>query len=367
MIASLRWLISRQGYKRGGQAIVAWSTSGKKIPDPLENTFNLMGLELPESDSKPSVSTSQDFATKLNKKIAGYKAELGDTNKIVVMGLESAEPNKGRLAITYYREITNSDFLERIEKWHQTCSWIHNYGQKEIINHQTGKKQKIHFRFTGAPSPEDIAKSVYGSRIDDKLLKSTVERILPCIIDGQKIPRDLVDLIVYRASNRVGMDDWEWKKTLSIACALYKKYKDDYEKEVFDMSLDVNRKTRDYLYGRLLALADSLEQWALKEAGESRQTTAARYMHRFAERPFSTWRIIELSLEPYKARLGKKSSNIQKMISEVMTLFNPDDFMSDKKKLSGEFLLGYHCQREALWKEKNKSTNENELINEIGE
>ena len=113
------------------------------------------------------------------------------------------------------------------------------------------------------------------------------------------------------------------------------------------MALDLNRTTRDYLYGRLLALADSLEEWALNEAKESRSTNAARLMQRFAERPYSTWRTIELALTPYKARLGGKSKKRQRMIDEVIASFNGNDFTNDKR-LSGEFLLGYHCQREFL-------------------
>lgn len=113
------------------------------------------------------------------------------------------------------------------------------------------------------------------------------------------------------------------------------------------MALDPNRKTRDYLYGRLLALADSLEEWALNKAGEDRPTNAARLMQRFSERPYSTWRTIELALTPYKARLGGKSKKRQRMIDEVIASFDDNDFLKDKR-LSGEFLLGYHCQREFL-------------------
>lgn len=113
------------------------------------------------------------------------------------------------------------------------------------------------------------------------------------------------------------------------------------------MALEPNRTTRDYLYGRLLALADSLEEWALYEANEERQTNAARLMQRFAERPYSTWRTIELALTPYKARLGGKSWKRQQMLDEVIASFEPDDFTNDKR-LSGEFLLGYHSQRESL-------------------
>jgi CRISPR-associated protein Csd1 len=152
------------------------------------------------------------------------------------------------------------------------------------------------------------------------------------------------------------MEEWEWRKTLSIACALYKKYQIDYKGEDYSMALDESRKQRDYLYGRLLALADSLEHWALSEAGESRQTNAARLMQRFAEHPYTTWRTIELSLGPYKARLGPRSTKRQKLISEVIDMFEPEDYINDKK-LSGEFLLGYHCQLEAL-KHKDKPDND---------
>lgn len=347
---ALRWLIGRQGKvykgkdKKPGLTIVAWASSNKVIPpDPLADPYALLGFDKIESDTELPVSTAQELALKLNKKITGYNADLGGTTGVMVMGMDSA--TTGRMSITYYRELSGSDFLKRVNDWHKTCCWIHNYHENEIVDSKTGLKKKINIRFVGAPTPSDIAKAAYGSNVDKKQLqKATVERILPCIIDGQKISRDLVESVVRRASNRVGMENWEWNKTLSIACALYKKY---HEKEDFDMALDENRKTRDYLYGRLLALADNLEQWALREAGENRQTNAARLMQRFADHPYTTWRTIELALEPYKARLGNKSLKRQRLISEVIAMFVPDDFINDKK-LSGEFLLGYHCQREAL-------------------
>lgn len=344
----LRWLISRQGYRRGDQAIVAWATSGKRIPDLMADSLSILELEAMESDSEPAISTAQDLAIKLSKKIAGYSMELGNTSRIVVLALDSATP--GRMAISFYRELTGSDFLDRIEKWHKTCCWIHDYRSKDIIDPQTGKKRTLRFSFVGAPAPSDIAEAAYGIRVDDKLRKSTVERIIPCVIDGQKLPRDLVESTVQRASKRISMENWEWNKTLSIACALYKKY---HEKEDFNMALDENRKSRDYLYGRLLALADSIEEWAINDSGEKRQTNAARLMQRFADRPFSTWRTLELALGSYKARLGGKSAKRQQLISEVIDMFEPDDFINDKR-LSGEFLLGYHSQRKALWKKRDE-------------
>ena len=131
------------------------------------------------------------------------------------------------------------------------------------------------------------------------------------------------------------------------------------------MSLETDRKTRDYLYGRLLAIANRIEEVALHVAGEKRATTAGRFMQRFADRPFSTWRNIELSLQPYMQRLqGKRDgflTNRRKELDEVLGMFEADDFTSDIA-LTGEFLLGYHCQ--TLEYRKNKENNNNEQENE---
>jgi len=340
---ALRWLISRQGYRKGSLAIVAWATTGASIPQPTDDPLSIIGFDDLPADQSPTTSTAQEVAVKLKKKIAGYGKEIGDATDVVIIGLDSATP--GRLAITYYRELTGSDFLQRINDWHETCAWLHSYTLIKIQDQPGGKIKKKYIPFIGAPAPGDIAEAAYGLRLDEKLRNMTVERILPCIIDGQQIPRDLIESVIRRACNRIAMDtNWEWNKTLSIACALYKKYN---QKENYDMALDSNRKTRDYLYGRLLALAESLEEWALNTAGEKRETNAARLMQRFAERPYSTWRTIELALAPSKTRLGGKSKKRQRMIDEVIASFDGNDFINDKR-LSGEFLLGYHCQREYM-------------------
>jgi CRISPR-associated protein Csd1 len=339
---ALRWLISRQGYRKGDLAIVAWATSGTPIPKPTDDPLSIIDVSDLPTDAPPTANTAQIVAVKLKKKIAGYGKEIGSSTDIVVMGLDSATP--GRLAITYYRELTGSDFLQRINDWHESCAWIHYYGSIVV------QDEKKYIPFIGAPTPSDIAEAAYATnrdgkfQLDEKLRKATIARILPCIIDGQQIPRDLVESAVRRASNRVALEDWQWRKTLTIACALYKKFK---EKENHSMSLDENRTIRDYLYGRLLAIAERLEEVALYKAKEKRATNAARYMQQFSQRPFRTWNQIHSALTPYIVRLGG-AGYYKNLIAEVNGLFvNPEDYMSDKP-LTGEYLLGYYCQRQKL-------------------
>ncbi|MDL2337613.1 MAG: type I-C CRISPR-associated protein Cas8c/Csd1 [Pseudomonadota bacterium] len=330
---ALRWLIARQGSRNGDQAIVSWAVSGQRMPDPMASTYDLLGIEPSQTpDAIEPVYTGQAFALRLSKAINGYRATLDPAENVVVMGLDSATP--GRMAITYYREIRGSEFLERIEAWHLKCGWPQNFGKDT--------------KFVGAPAPRDIAQAAYGRRLDEKLEKATRERLLSCIVDGSPIPLALIEATKRRTINRVGLDRWEWEKCLGIACALFK---GQHTERNYQMALELKRTSRDYLYGRLLAIAEHIEGRALYLAGEKRETTASRLMQRFADRPNSAWRNIELALVPYKTRLRNLRPGflhaMERELDDVMAAFEGDSFTSDGA-LSGEFLLSYHCQRQAL-------------------
>lgn len=124
------------------------------------------------------------------------------------------------------------------------------------------------------------------------------------------------------------------------------------------MELEKERASRDYLWGRLLALAEVTERYSLdKQSAEKRSTNAERLFVRFVEQPCTTWLNIELALRPYLDRLAagdEKAQGIRKrydrISDELMSVFKTTglDFNSNSR-LSGEFLLGYHCQRHALY------------------
>ncbi len=123
--SALRWLISRQGkvfYVKNGKqyepklAVVAWAVSGADVPNPLADSDDLlsdssMKIQAEKTESNVAGFTAQEFGVRLSKCISGYSAKLGKTNQIIVMGVDSATP--GRMAVTYYRELSGSDFLKR--------------------------------------------------------------------------------------------------------------------------------------------------------------------------------------------------------------------------------------------------------------
>lgn len=370
---ALRWLISRQGFRNGDQVYVSWAISGKTMPEPLECTWDLLNADpvfQEKTDAKRdpildhSLDIGESFSNQLNKYMAGYFAKLDPTEQIVIMGIDSATP--GRMGIIYYQELLASEFFERVTKWHYEFAWPQRF---TVPNPESKKKDaKKTVWPVSSPPPRTIAEAAYGNilKSNDTLKKGVIERILPCIVDGRHCPYDLVLSSVRRTCNRHNCEKWEWERNLGITCALYKgfylRHPQKNKRREYKMALDEERTTRDYLYGRLLAIAEKIEETALYLGGEDRPTTAARLMQRFADRPFSTWRNIELALQPYMQRLKSNRAgflvNRIKELDSIHDAFSPEDFTSEKP-LSGEFLLGYHCQKQA-WQNRSNQNKETE-------
>lgn len=358
--SALRWLISRQGTVINKDfAVVAWCAGTVKIPLFLDDDdVDADTDETPQTEQLKSLEANRQLGNKVVGNLIGYPAKLDamEIRTVFVAAVDSASP--GRLALICYKAFPQSRYFENLSHWREECRWMFPGSKKFPAASKT-------------PTPQQIVVCAYGNAVSskNKLLQNTVLRILPCIIEKKQIPKDIVDSCVARARNPNGFGEkTDWENALSVACAVFR-FRFNINKnpqEKLTMNLDESRKTRDYLYGRLLALGEHLEASALKISEKNpRQTKAEQLMPRFALRPYSTWRTIELSLSPYRAILRKNVSGgllarIEGDIDEVMTLFSElsgdDDFTNDAP-LSGEFLLGYHCQRRRNFEKKNQDQN----------
>ena len=373
--AALRWLIDRQTTARNNEQVtVAWAISGKPIPSPMKDisteldwtdidNWDISAVENPDeaavqrlpenSEASPdwSVNIGRAAAQIIKKKLHGYQAELKAHEQISLIMLDSATP--GRMALTYYQEFLPADYFANLDAWIDDFSWYQRYS----IEVQNGKKndKRTQWRFV-PPSPYSIAEAVYGKSLSDTLKKQLYARLLPVIAGGTSvpIPEDLVRQSFQAACNPNGCENWEWQRNIGVACALYKGWRarhyDLSQRRTYPMSLDTENRSRDYLYGRLIAQAESMEWYALYlqngKKTPTRATNAERYFQQFAQRPYSTWRnLASEKLVPYQNYLTSQGKDFYKQaIGEIMELFQRDDYVCDDK-LSGEFLLGYHCQK----------------------
>ncbi|WP_055107286.1 type I-C CRISPR-associated protein Cas8c/Csd1 [Paenibacillus ihumii] len=339
---ALKWLINRQAKIIDQRVFLVWGNDMPDLADPTEDTYSIDPTPVTVVQKKSF--TNQEFANEVSKALEGYRNDISSESQVNIMILDSA--TTGRMAVLYYRHMDKEMYLDRLVKWHSTCVWLHRYRKNE---------QGEFVQFYGAPATKDIAFAAYGPRANEKVVKGLMERMLPCIVDDLKIPQDIVTSVYQRASNPVSMEKWEWEKTLSIACALINR------QEGFNLALDTESNDRDYLFGRLLAVADVLERSALGRE-ETRASNAIRYMNAFSRHPARTWMTIQQSLQPYQARMGTKASYLSKIIDEVASRIKIEDF--NNKPLSGKYLLGFYSQRHELYQKRENNKDAIEASNE---
>lgn len=346
---ALKWLIERQGRTIDGRVFLTWGLDELEVDSPVETPIQTKPFEEPQEEALTMRSLAQDYG----KLLAGYKAktELNNGNKIYIMTLDAATP--GRLAVLYYRCFDVEEYFGKLQKWHEDAEWYQSY---------YNSKEKKWESFIGAPSLERIAKFVYGSKASEALVKGTIERLLPSILDQHVVPADIVRSAVQQASNPVAFETFEWEQVLQVACSLVKKQ--NVEKGIYHtMTLNRQNTNRHYLYGRLLAVADVFERNAIKATEKTtesekskeklRATNAIRYMNAFAGQPHRTWKTIHESLQPYLVREGSKAVYAQREIQEIMGLFEEGEY--NNQPLNGDYLLGYYNQRQALYTKKEEA------------
>ncbi|MFK4567282.1 type I-C CRISPR-associated protein Cas8c/Csd1 [Enterococcus sp. UD-01] len=339
---ALKWLIKKQGRIIDSRIFLTWSQRGSKVPFPEESTYSIFARDLQAEKLVSRDLTNQRFAKLVSNVMNGLKANLGVNNHIFVLILDAA--TTGRMAILYYQSIDTKRYFDQLMEWQTSCIWRHKYGVEK------GKD------WIGSPSLSDMVEAAYGEKASNVLIKNTLSELYPCVLEGKKIPLTIVRRLFQRASNPAGIkDENEWEKVLSIACAAMIRHRYDQtsieQKEKFkgDIQLELNQEENDrsYLFGRLLAVADYVEEKKLKQLKENRPTNAKKYMQKFSSKPKFTWKMIRESLVPYETRMLNQGRKYTEIIDEqIMPLFLEGKFNDDP--LDGRYLEGYANQRVAL-------------------
>lgn len=361
---ALKWLIERQGVKVGDKVFVLWGVNSENVPSILESTEGVASAYEEEEDifaafygeeEDKTVSIQEDVAERFNRAIRGYHGNVRADSHFVLLGVDAA--TTGRLSVIFSREYFGADgneLIERIEQWHRDCAWnVSSYN----------KKLQKRVYFTGAPSPYEIALCTYGReqgnsiKGTDKVIANAVERILPCIVDGKRVPVDIMREVVHRAQHPQNYKSKTlWQQVLSVACALTRKHLIEKGEECLVMK---SPESLDAKCGRMLAIADAIEAWVLREEKIDRTTTAMRYYTKFCENPCDTWVIIQKNLKPYEMKLRGRARNLQTLLGEISATISEEEFQQ-KRNLDGTFCLGFDSQRYEIIEEAKRIKKEND-------
>lgn len=345
---ALRWLAVNQGVLYGGRTFLCWNPQGKPVQQPT-NPF------LAKTAKRGTTPT--EYKRELKRALDGYRTQLPDgSGGVVIAAFDAA--TTGRLAVTYYTELRESDFLQRLYDWDETCCW---WGW----NPESGRPDRVE-----APPLWQIVNSTFGTQqqgkggvklvTDDKLLRQQIQRLLACRVDKALFPRDIKEALVHRAAERQRFDPNVYEWILSTACAVVRKYHFDRTKEEISMSLDTNSTDRSYQYGRLLAVMEKAERDTYAP-NESREPNATRLQSVYCRRPLHTANQIENQLkQAYFPKLKPGSQNYYKnLIGEILAKITECEKPEEANKPLGDtFVMGYYLQRKELYTPKQRNEEE---------
>lgn len=340
--SALSWLVAEQGVAYGNRTFLCWNPKGITVPSP---TMGLLGPD------EPTVQPS-DYQRLLKKALEGYQTRLPEQEDVVIAVLDTTTEKSSRLAVTYYNELRGSDFLQRLYRWDRQCCWY---------NWNSGVQSPLLPRIVncayGTQREEKKKKGEKGVTLetDDKLMRQQVQRLLACRVDQVAVPRELVDMLVNRASMPQAFEEKIWKEILFTACAMVNlKIQETGGENAMSWTLDT--KDRDFQYGRLLAVYEKVERDTY-DKGETREPNAMRLMTTYRKRPYETMAILEEQLvRAYFPKLSPQlRANYKKCIGEIMRCLTECAGYEGKRMnetLKPNYLLGYYLQRNELYKKK---------------
>jgi len=378
MHQTLRWLINNYGYNIDSQTIVIWAVDADTKPqaEAYANSADIWSaLSTVKTDIDPLLKATRavyaDYSKALRNFLQGFgKVQniMSHHRKICIAAFDAA--TTGRMGLTFYQELFENEYLESIVRWHESASYYLTMWVQE--KEEKGKEKPIPKQYIGAPSYDDILFAVYGkARSGNDAGYNTLKRkirkqLLECMFGNFSFPKSMIDMAVLRASHPESFNNEnDWNRSISVSCALVRNYYKELEKEEITLSLDEDRRDRDYLYGRLLAIADELERDTMYKKGkqDERASNAVRLMAAFTVKPYHTWGILHKQLHPYIIQ-NNKAGYYQSVIDDVLLKFGGN--YEDNTPLSPLYLLGFSAQRR-FFRDKNKKNNLEDNENDITE
>lgn len=354
---ALKWLVKNQGIKFDkGFTLVVWESSLELVPDITQSADDLYDDEFYDEDEQ-SYDSLPIYKSLLNKMIFGKKGDISISSKVMILAINS---NDGRLSISMYTELSKSEFLKNLEIWHRDSAWI----RRSYKNNEKEKNEKEKYVINSF-SVYEIVERAFGTEREGKiecskkLTTGKILKLIACITQNRKLPVDIVNALVNKASNPLSYEvsKHNHDRVIETACGIIRKYLIETKGVDYGMAVDENCKDRSYLYGMLLAVADAAEEstYESDEKGK-RITNARRYWNKFSQSPYKTWGVIERQLRPYLDK-GKYGRLYEKIIMEIHHEFIIEEFVNNKS-LEPLYILGYYHQKYKMYKSK-KNGNEN--------
>ena len=267
--------------------------------------------------------------------------------------------SNGRVAAKYFRSLSASRLKENLVAWQEKYHW---WG---FSNENRDKE------FT--PSPRRMVLAAYGVERDGMLeiakndfLKNQYQNIVTALVEGRAVPRNFEKALALNIRHRQNYDK-TWMEVLFCALAVLKD-----KGGIKDPMLNRENTDRSYLFGRLLASFEYLEESTFGEKDE-RSTNAEKMWTSYTNHPATMMLRLRNLMKPYERKLERSDKplkraaffNATREIREATNLLHESydmDSVEVNRPLDYGFIFGYEAQRQAFYSGKNKDAKETEEV-----
>lgn len=346
---ALRWLISNQSTcgVYGGRPFLCWNPDGIKTGPPMQVFYS----------SEKAVNKPSDYKKQLAATLIRRKADLQlkGNEQAVIVSFDAA--TTGRLAITYYNEMSVESFLERLCNWDAHCCW--SAGPLGI------RPPSIYQLANCAYGTERTEKGITKLVTDDSVLKIAVQELLACRLNAGRFPEHIRAALVQRAGNPQCYEPNTWRNVLHAACSAINMT--TYQRKGEEaMAWSLDRPDRSFQFGRLLAVMERAEEDYYYTASEQgRQSNAIKMLSVFRQHPWTIYEQVNRQLNiAYIPRIKPwQKERYQRLKGEIVAIISQFPESEINKPLEDSYLLGYDLQRNAFFNYTKNENNESEEMN----
>lgn len=355
----LKFLLeNRNTYKRlrERQYLVNWFSddlaNNSEIDYVTPSTFSISGA-LSVFDNANNAKLTTEANELIGNSFIKGKQRFSDASKYYVAILDKA--SNGRISLKYFRELSISQLYRNLQKWQNNYTW--EYFEQ--------KSKKV---VCTIPSMEQMILSSYGIENNhklelnnDKFFKDQFQKIVMALIDGQKIPSNLEKAMEQNIKQRLKYEE-KWNTVMYTALAIFHNRNEEDLKNM----LDENNTNRSYLFGRLLAVLERIEDatYATGKDGNKRVTNAQKFWTSYSNNPATYMQTLLTKTQYYEQTLLNSNyglaQKLRKEKDKIITAIH-DNYLNSKElnqPLDYHFIFGYYAENNYIFT-KNESEDKN--------
>lgn len=339
----------------GKQYVINWFSDDLANEDKFDITAG-QEIDLFDLEDKVVLPVTSDNS-KIGKSFIKGRMLFDKDSDFYISIIDKACP--GRISIKYFNCLKTSELVKNLERWQDKYSWYRKI--KEENKYKT-------YLFT--PSLDEILLAAYGIERDRKLVidndnfvKDQKEKMVIAIIERRDIPANIIKALMININSRLKYKD-TWEELTKVARAVLNGYKN----RRYTNMLEKGNTNRSYLYGRLLAVFDSIEACTQDQTNRI-ITNADRFWTAYVNNPARTMLILMEKLNIYERKLKSSDSKkyglyikFEKEKKEIINLLEKVAYTEGKAndKLEYDYIFGFYAEKEFLYTKTNKEEKEEE-------